>query len=232
MIQDQSLKEIEDLILEMETLEQEVTRIKDQRKFTDEMIEAKQQKIQQARDQHEEKIRMLTRQSRKMRNKRSNRRDMVGDESPTVLFSNDPSPSAKLTSGNTTNDFHLTLSDDGTHDALGLLDVRSIEEALGPDSRKLHELAFIELQGHTESRISGSDAELHIESIAQSLQERLQGIQELNSKVAKCVNMVDHVQNDLIRGTPNDADVAGLFQFLEALDLEIEAIQRGTQQGS
>merc|ERR1719265_1966162 len=134
------------------------------------MIEAKQQKIQEARDQHEEKIRMLTRHARKMRNKRSNLRDIVGDDSPALRFSKEPStsPSARLAAAD---DFQLTSNDNGAHDILGLLDIRSIEEALGPTERKLHELAFIELQDFTKSRISVSDAELHIENIVQSLQE-------------------------------------------------------------
>merc|ERR1719482_2402416 len=82
MIKDQDLKEIEMLIIEMGDLEQRILRTKEQQQWVDDMVAHKQRQCQEAKEQHEERIRQITRQARKNRS-RSNRSKYAA-EGPTV----------------------------------------------------------------------------------------------------------------------------------------------------
>merc|ERR1719298_194055 len=75
---DQHLKEIESLILQMEGLERQIVQCKEQQKWVDDVIAQKQKIFEESKLQHEERIRTITRQSRKHRGK-SKKQGMPGD---------------------------------------------------------------------------------------------------------------------------------------------------------
>lgn len=70
-MQDQDFSLIERLIYEMEALELKIQDKREEQKFVNEVIAEKQLQCQQAKEQHEERIRALARQARRQRGRRN-----------------------------------------------------------------------------------------------------------------------------------------------------------------
>mmetsp|Transcript_63858 Transcript_63858/g.144101 ORF Transcript_63858/g.144101 Transcript_63858/m.144101 type:complete len:224 (+) Transcript_63858:105-776(+) len=178
VIQDDNLKEIEHLIVEMEDLEQQITQKQEQQAFVTAVINEKQKQCQQAKGQHEEKIRSLSRQARKSRVRRAapgghladTGADPIGSDCQDLRQAEDSSQAAL--------------------DAIAMLDTRQLDEALGREQRQ--RLFGPGNDAGAEARGAGSlseaEAEERLAAAKQALEERLDLLQCLNTRLA------DHMQ--------------------------------------
>mmetsp|Transcript_88125 Transcript_88125/g.189190 ORF Transcript_88125/g.189190 Transcript_88125/m.189190 type:complete len:233 (+) Transcript_88125:73-771(+) len=76
--QDENLVDIEQRIVGMETLERKISEKKEQQAFLAGVIAEKQLQCQQAKEQHEERIKALARQSRRQRIRKANKELTLG----------------------------------------------------------------------------------------------------------------------------------------------------------
>uniref|UniRef100_A0A7S4QB69 Uncharacterized protein n=1 Tax=Alexandrium monilatum TaxID=311494 RepID=A0A7S4QB69_9DINO len=164
-VQDDSLQEIESLIMQMEALERRITEKREQKAFVAGVIREKQQQCQQAKEQHEEKISALARQARKSRGRKAPREGAalasVGTEAlgpPQQADSGGPAASEP-------------------REALNL---QQLAKAFGKE--QLDSLLGPLAAGSSPARAAaGAAAEERLETAKRALEERLDLLQCLNS---------------------------------------------------
>eukprot|EP00747_Dinoflagellata_sp_TGD_P193778 gnl/TRDRNA2_/TRDRNA2_60407_c0_seq2.p1 gnl/TRDRNA2_/TRDRNA2_60407_c0~~gnl/TRDRNA2_/TRDRNA2_60407_c0_seq2.p1 ORF type:complete len:227 (+),score=58.97 gnl/TRDRNA2_/TRDRNA2_60407_c0_seq2:133-813(+) len=175
MIQDQDLKEIEQLILEMEGLEQKIIQIKEQQKFTEDIITAKQRRCQELRGQHEEKIRLLTRQARKARgHRKTNTGGAAGSPTSIEVTPGDPEvPNASPSS------------------TLAALDMQLLDKAFGEEEWKF-QLGLGDDQGSADG-----DGAARLAALTEVLQRRQSTVKELSRLLSRQQQSTDELlQNE------------------------------------
>lgn len=209
MMKDQDLQEIEAVILEMETLERNIVQKKEEMKFIDGVIAEKQRQCEQLKQQHDERIRALQREARKVRNKRDRRGDMPGrspsrsseafDGVQQRASGRSHSPAARST----------PTARDAVVNPMEALDLPQLERALGAEERRRLLAPLID---GTSS--DGQDAA--VVQIRLTLEARLKAVQQLNSRLAGRLQRIARLGS-----APPPHEREALFGDLDSLKDEV-----------
>jgi hypothetical protein len=177
MLQDQDLKEIETVITEMETLEQQIAQKKDQRAFIDGLIEQRQRECAALAEKHAERINQLQKEARRARSKkgRSKMESALPEDLPSVGSDSDASnqePNRKVSS-----------------QPLQALDVKVLDKALGVEMRQKY-ISDADVAETADGQVSDE----RLEALMGALQSQLHLVQQLNTKVAMHLQTMSKLQ--------------------------------------
>mmetsp|Transcript_87254 Transcript_87254/g.242032 ORF Transcript_87254/g.242032 Transcript_87254/m.242032 type:complete len:215 (-) Transcript_87254:149-793(-) len=173
IIQDDSLTHLEHLIIEVEELHQRVVEMKEQQAFISGVIKEKQIECQQAKEQHEEKIRTLARQARRNRVRRVGRDTGLGSPGAEAL-----SPDRRPAEVADAQECRPALAS-----VLANLDTRLLDQALG-EQRRQNLLGVGASNSDGKEALATTSGDAGLDALKQALEERLDELQCLNSIIS------------------------------------------------
>mmetsp|Transcript_126423 Transcript_126423/g.223992 ORF Transcript_126423/g.223992 Transcript_126423/m.223992 type:complete len:248 (+) Transcript_126423:145-888(+) len=210
MMKDQDLQEIEAVILEMETLEHNIVQKKEEMKFIDGVIAEKQRQCEQLKQQHDERIRALQREARKVRNKRDKRGDMPGrspsrsseayDGAQRRAAARSHSPAARSPT---------PVAKEPAVNPLEALDLPQLERALGAEEQMV-------LLAPLADGASSDGQDAAVTQIKLTLEARLKAVQQLNSRLAGRLQRIARLGS-----APPPHEREALFGDLDSLKDEV-----------